>query len=199
MDEIGECPSIREHHPDQWDLFMYLFERHSNYPEKFDGLRDVSIRYNPVFKDQLEAIIIKNNGDEDDVSVLNNCITGKRKDNLTVAMRNSIRPQIVEFRQNNSLVCELCKSTRTIEIDHFEPQFADLKAAFLDQYNGVLPVQFRPNNSHSKVFIEDDIDFENEWNAYHQENATLRVLCRSCNSSRESSSGIKRLHAQIIV
>ena len=67
-----------------------LFKRHSDYPEKFNGLTDIKIRSNPVYKRQLETIMVKNNGDEDDFSVLNICITGKPKDNLTIAMRNSI-------------------------------------------------------------------------------------------------------------
>ena len=183
IDEIGECSSIKQYHPEQWDLFMYLFERHSNYPEKFDGLIDVSIRYNPVFKNQLETIIIKNNGQKDDVSVFNNCITGKPKDKLTIAMRTSIIPQINQFRNKSSLICELCKSIKNIEIDHFEPQFADLKKTFLDNWKDTLPINFKQNKSHSKIFIENDINFKNEWNEYHRKNAKLRVLCKKCNLS----------------
>ena len=191
IDEIGKCSSIKKYHPEQWDLFMYLFERHSDYPEKFDGLIDVSIKYNPEFTNQLETIIVKNNGDEDDVSVLNKCITGKPKDNLTIAMRNSILPQILEFKNNNNLICELCKSIKNIEIDHFEPQFIDLKTTFLDNYNDMLPINFKQNNSHSKIFINNNINFENEWNEYHRKNAKLRVLCKKCNSLREKSTRLK--------
>ncbi len=185
IDEIGECSSIKTHHPDKWDLFMYLFERHSDYPEKFNGLIDIGIRYNPVFTKQLETIIIKNNGDEDDVSVLKNCITGKPKDNLTIAMRNSILPQILYFRKNNSLICEQCECIENIEIDHFEPQFIDLKTTFLENWKGTLPIKFKQNKSHSKIFIDNDIKFKNDWNEYHKQNARLRVLCKKCNSSRK--------------
>ncbi len=191
IDEIGECSSIKKYHSEQWDLFMYLFERHSDYPGKFDELIDVSIRYNPVFTNQLEVIIIKNNGEEDDVSVFKNCITGKPKDNLTIAMRNSILPQILEFRNNNSLICELCKGIKNIEIDHFDPLFVDLKTTFLNNYKDTLPVDFKQNNSHSKVFIDSDIHFENEWNKYHRKNARLRVLCKKCNLSREKGRRLK--------
>ena len=182
---IGLCSSIKKSHPEEWDFFIYLFERHSNYPEKFDGLKDISIRYNPVFKNQLETIIIKDNGDEDDVSVLNKCITGKPKDNLTIAMRNSILPQILEFRNNNSLICELCRSVKNIEVDHFEPQFIELKTAFLNNWNGTPPIYFKQNKCHSKIFINDDISFEKGWNEYHKKNARLRILCKKCNSSRK--------------
>ncbi len=193
IDAIGICSSIKKYHPEEWDLFIYLFKRHSDYPQKFDGLIDISIRYNPVFTNQLETIIIKDNGDEDDVSVLNNCITGKPKDNLTIAMRNSILSQILEFRINNSLICKLCKSIKNIEIDHFEPQFIELKTTFLDNWNGIVPINFEQNKSHSKIFITNDINFENEWNKYHRKNARLRVLCKKCNSSREK---IRHLNIQ---
>ena len=185
IDEIGICSSIKKYHPEEWDLFIYLFERHNNYPEKFDGLIDISIRYNPVYTNQLETIIIKDNGDEDDVSALKKCITGKPMDNLTIAMRNSILPQILEFRNNNSLICEQCKSIKNIEIDHFEPQFIELKTTFLDNWMGKSPIYFKQNKSHSKIFINNDINFENEWNEYHRKNARLRVLCKKCNSSRK--------------
>ena len=127
IDKIGICSSIKQFYPEEWDGFMYLFKRHSDYPEKFNGLTDIKIRYNPVYKTQLETIIVKNNGDEDNVSVLNNCITGKPKDNLTIAMRNYIYPQIEEFKNNSIMECVLCYNTKNIHIDHYEPQFIDLK------------------------------------------------------------------------
>ena len=110
------CSSIKEFYPEEWNEFIYLFKRHYNYPEKFNGLTDIKIRYNPLYKRQLEIIIVKNNGDEDDVSVLNNCITGKPKDNLTIAMRNSIYPQIEEFKHNSSMECLLCCNNKNIHV-----------------------------------------------------------------------------------
>jgi hypothetical protein len=189
MHEIGECTSVIKYHPEKWDLFMYLFERHSDYPEKFNGLIDIQIKYNPIYKKQLETIIIKDNGTKDDVSVLNNCITGKPKDNLTVAMRNAIVSQIYEFKNNASLICELCESIENIHIDHYKPQFVDLKTAFLNDWQSTIPNIFEQNESHSKIFISDDICFETKWFDYHQKNATLRVLCKKCNLSRKKSNG----------
>ena len=69
------CSSIKQFYPEEWMDLCNLFKRHSDYPEKFNGLTDIKIRYNPVYKRQLETIMVKNNGDEADFSVLNICIT----------------------------------------------------------------------------------------------------------------------------
>ena len=182
--EIGECTSIKKHHPDYWDGFMELFARHPAYPEKFDGLVDIKIRFNPVFKKQLEVQIVKNNGEIDDVSVLTNCISGKPKDKLTVAMRNSVYPQILEFKKNNAQVCVLCGSNKKIHIDHYEPQFDELKRNFIAKWKSNIPVDFDQNSSNSKVFQSQDNKFADEWNKFHKQNAVLRVLCSSCNLTR---------------
>ena len=120
VDDIGVCHSLTKEHP-HWDLFMYLFSRHSEYPEKCNGLVDIKIQYNPTFKNQLEVIIIKENGEEDDISVFDNCIRGKPKDNLTIAMRNGILSQILQFKYNSELICniEKCRSTKKIVVDNF--------------------------------------------------------------------------------
>ncbi len=195
VDKIGLCMSIKTFHPELWGFFMALFERHSDYPEKFIGLIDAQIRYNQIYKSQLECIIIKKNGDEDDVSIFNNCITGKPKDNLTIAMRNSIVPQIYQFKNISSLICELCESIKDIHIDHYEPQFVDLKTDFIDNYwKGQIPINFESNESNSKIFTINDINFEKEWFDYHKQNATLRVLCRKCNLSREKSRRCKSVN-----
>ena len=191
IDKIGVCSSIKQFYPEEWDGFMYLFKRHSDYPEKFNGLTDIKIRYNPVYKTQLETIIVKNNGDEDDVSVLNNCITGKPKDNLTIAMRNSIYPQIKEFKNNSIMECVLCCNTKKIHIDHYEPQFIDLKTEFLSIWKGPLPNIFEANDSHSKIFNNIDNEFEKSWFEFHRTNAILRVLCKKCNLSRKKSRRFK--------
>ena len=193
IDRIGTCSSIKQFHPQKWDDFMYLFKRHNDYPEKFNGLTDIEIRYNRRYKKQLETIIIKNNGEEDDVSVLRNCITGKSKDSLTIAMRNSIYPQIEEFKNNSIMECVICYDTQEIHIDHYEPQFIDLKTEFLNNWKGLLPNTFKQNESHSKIFNTIDNKFERSWIEFHRTKAVLRVLCKKCNLSRKKSRRFKPL------
>lgn len=185
--KIGKSNSIKNDAPQYFQLFLDLFKRHTEYPDKFNGLIDIKIQYNPKYINQLEVIIIKDNGDEDDVSVFNNCISGKSKDNLTIAMRNSIIPQILKFKNNNSLICQKCRSNRDPEVDHYQPQFIDLKKDFIKICTEPIPTEFDQNKSHSKIFNTNDATFEKLWVRYHKKNAQLRILCKKCNSSRPKS------------
>lgn len=181
INSIGFCSSIKKYYPEKWDLFIFLFERHPNYPEKFYNLKDVKIDFNPVFKNQLETVIVKEDGEEDNVSIMKSCVTGKPKDNLTVAMRNAILSQILDFKHSNKLVCEICNSTKNIHIDHEKPKFFELRDEFLEKWEGEKPKNFTNNKSNSKIFKKTDIDFEKKWFSFHKQKAKLRVLCQVCN------------------
>ena len=192
VDRIGVCESILDYHPSNYEFFISLFERHSDYPDKFVGMIDIKIQYNPVYKKQLEVIIIKQNGQQDDVSVFKNCITGKPKDNLTIAMRNSIIPQIIKYKKDNLPICVKCGNTENIEVDHHTPQFVDLKDGYIKSVDEkIIPLEFKQNDSHSKIFENKDNKFEKDWCIYHEKNAKLRILCKKCNSTRSKSKRVK--------
>jgi len=73
-----------------------------------------------------------------------------------------------------------------IHIDHHEPQFVELIDNFLQIHNGlVIPTKYDKNQRtyHTK-FKEQDKWIGDEFAKYHLENATLRVLCESCNTKR---------------
>ena len=187
IDNIGVCESVKTNHPQAFSDFCEIFKRHSDYPEKFLGFNDIKIDYNPYFKNDLVVYIIKNNGDVDDVSVLNNCITGKPKNNLKIAMRVSIQKQIDEFRNSQNIyICELCNDNERIEIDHHSEKlpFAKLYIDFMKNNTLPIPTSFNNTISHMKCFIEADHNFEVNWLNYHKENAILRMLCRKCNNSQ---------------
>jgi hypothetical protein len=186
INKIGVCDSVKTKYPSEFFDFCELFKRHSDYPGKFIGFVDIKIDYNPIFINNLEVSIIKEDGSIDDVSVMNNCITGKPKDNLKIAMRVSIQPQIHEYKNNNYIkVCELCGEHDRIEIDHHSEKspFAKLYIDFLDINK--LPTTFNNTKSHMKCFKGLDYNFEKNWMQYHKENAILRTLCRKCNGSQK--------------
>lgn len=188
LDEINVCSSIKTFHPNHYPLFMFLFERHYSYPLKFEGLEDIACRKNPVFKN-LEIIIIKKNkqGEEiiEPVSVMNTCINRRAKDDLTTAMRSSILPQIIEFKNNNILICTKCGSDEKIHIDHYNPQFVELKNDYIEKCKMKPYMKFKKGLSNIKEFKDEDNDFVIGWNKYHSDNSTLRVLCSSCNLKRK--------------
>lgn len=187
INRIGVCDSVKTKYPSEFFDFCEVFKRHSDYPGKFIGFVDIKIDYNPMFINQLEVSIIKENNTIDDVSVLNNCISGKPRDNLKIAMRVSIQPQIKEYKKNNPIkVCELCDKHDIIEIDHHSEKspFAKLCNDFMEINKLPIPTSFDDTESHMKCFKELDSDFENSWVEYHNENAILRMLCRTCNGSQ---------------
>ena len=187
INRIGVCDSVKTTHPGDFLDFCEVFKRHSDYPGKFTGFVDIKIKYNLVFGNQLVVYIIKNNMTVDNVSVLKNCITGKPKDNLKVAMRVSIQPQIEEYKHNNCIkVCEICGDHDRIEIDHHSEisPFAKLYNDFLEINTFPIPASFDDTNSHMKCFKDLDYNFEKNWVQYHKENAILRMLCRRCNESQ---------------
>jgi hypothetical protein len=187
IDRIGVCNSVKTEHPQEFLDFCEVFERHSDYPDKFIGFVDIKIDYNPEFKSQLVVYILKDNGLTEDVSVMNNCITGKRKDNFKIAMRVSIQPQIDEYKKNNYIMaCELCGEHDRIEIDHHSEKspFAKLYIDFMEMNTLPIPTSFNDTKSHMKRFNKLDYKFEEKWIQYHKENAILRMLCRTCNNSQ---------------
>ena len=115
--EIGLCESIKNKYPEYFNFFIELFERHPNYLEKVNGLKDIKIRNNKKFKKQLEVYIEKENGDITDISVLNKCIYGSSGiNNLNKAMRNSIEPQLKNFRKESNYICVLCGEKKDLEV-----------------------------------------------------------------------------------
>jgi len=187
VDRIGLCESITTQYPQEHLDFCELFTRHPEYPNKFLDFVDIFIRYNPVIKTQLVVYIRKANGEIDDVSVLNKCITGKPKDSLKTAMRVSIQPQIDEYKNANYIRrCELCGVSDRIEIDHHSEKmpFAKLYVDFMEMNKLPIPTSFNNTKGHIKCFNELDHTFEETWKQYHKENAILRMLCRKCNRSQ---------------
>jgi hypothetical protein len=187
IDTIKLCDSVKTKYPLPFLDFCQVFKRHSDYPDKFIGFVDIKIGYNPEYKNQLVVYIIKANGEIDDVSVLNNCITGKPKDNLKIAMRVSIQPQINEYRNSNYIKkCVLCGEHDRIEIDHHSETtpFAKLYIDFMEINTLPIPTSFDDTASYMKCFKSSDREFEESWIQYHKENAILRMLCSQCNNSQ---------------
>jgi hypothetical protein len=187
INQIGVCDSVKTKHLEKYLDFCEVFKRHPKYPDKFFNLVDVKIDYNPVYKTQLVVYIIKDNGEIDDVSVLNTCIIGKNKNNLLVAMRVAIQPQIDEYRLKNRIdLCEKCGSTDRIEIDHHNEKktFQMLYCDFMSINDLNIPNTFDNTEGHLKCFKKTDKLFEEKWIAYHRDNAILRMLCRKCNEYR---------------
>jgi len=189
IERIGICNNIKEEYETEYNYFIeFLFPRHYEYPEKFENIENIGIQYNPYFRNQKELIIIKTNGEIDNVSALNYCVTGKKGNDIISAMRDSITNQILYYRNSRKkLRCKLCESNEKIEVDHYEPQFIELSKNFLKDYKGELPTKFEDNKFNGCKFKVEDNNFELEWNKYHKDSARLRLLCKKCNNTRKKT------------
>lgn len=185
---IGICDDIKNIHPNYYNyLTTFLFPRHIAYPEKFINMKNVGIRKNRLSKD-LEVYIIKCDDSIDNVSVMRKCVTGKKSNDLSIAMRNSIYSQIKEFKDNlTELKCINCGSIKNIHIDHYNPQFIDLQKDFISYSKLDIPNHFDDNDWNGKIFRYVDNNFENEWKIYHKANANLQPLCEKCNLTKKKS------------
>lgn len=94
---------------------------------------------------------------------------------LTLAMRQAIRPQVVEYR-NNHRSCSRCYSFVNIEVDHVKP-FKELMQRFLSTHPAPAAYHY---TSSGWVFRAENNDFERSWAEFHRAHAKLRLLCKEC-------------------
>lgn len=183
ISSIGVTSSLKQTGEENYKFFVELFKRHPKYPEKIDGMCDVSITYNKIGKG-LCLNIIKQDGTIDDIS-WKMCVSEKEKDNFKSALRVAIHDQISLFRENNENKCALCFTTKNVEyhVDH-EIHFEELVHNFLKTCKLNKPTQFQNAEDNRKKFKTEDKDYEDEWNIYHKQHAKLRILCKSCNLKR---------------
>ena len=158
-----------------------LLQNHPNCDEK----KGVGIDYfyiipNPITGTSLQTMIYRLDGSSIDFS-WKNCTQFRSKTpqiKLLEAMRTSIIPDIIFFRQNNSKICSICqKKDGKFHVDHDSPSFKGLSTSFLQ--NKTIPTTF--TGDILTRFKDEDILFEKEWIDYHTTNCNLQILCENCN------------------
>jgi hypothetical protein len=111
---------------------------------------------------------------------LRSAISGKdvsRWTKLTQALRGAIRPQMQKFRGAGSGKCELCDFNGFCEVDHLK-SFKSLMREYLD-LRGFYPENYEYAHS-GWCFKPEDWEFEANWQQFHQERCSLRLLCHEC-------------------
>ena len=193
--QVGLCRSVKKSHPDIYKFFVSLFQRHPERERKGVALiDDISIRRYPISNFTPLPIsdhwffIIKNNGEEESIS-WEICITGEKcpvERRLTTAMRYEIDDDIGYFKfKNCEKPCELCGSSLNLTCDHII-KFKKLKDDFLILNSNRIPTEFSKNDLSQDIFREEDRGFAEDWWWYHHRNATLRILCKSCNQKLDN-------------
>lgn len=114
------------------------------------------------------------------------CCNSKGKtinQSLISAMRNSIAYQSIEFRDLAIMKCRYCGDEGCdMHIDHETIPFKTISKNFLELHSDGVPSSFdKCEKTNLTMFKKTDIDFANDWNAYHKKLANLQVLCKTCN------------------
>lgn len=191
---IGECDSVKKFHLQEYLFFKEVLKYHPT--NKAEGMVDLKffkdMFHNPAIK------FVRADGTEDTISWVLSSRNMKRgkiivkdtsREDLIKALRNSIYYQIKEYKTtfDNKFECELCKakgtSSRDFHVDHIL-EFKHIKDAFLSRFDPrTHPSTFRWDER-GPTFYECDKELEESWKTYHAENASVRILCKTCNLAR---------------
>lgn len=183
---IGENGSVKA-----TVYYQFLYEFCSRHPDKNKMGGVIDIRIVSEY-DHYRLFLVKANNVVEDISI-KKCITGRDNspnENFNLALRLSILPQIIAFKQTADLSrCVLCKRAfreagNVIHIDHFKPQFHTIVSQFKEKFNPILPVEYLRGQNGYLGFVGEDKMTEKEFVLYHATVATFRVLCKECNCGR---------------
>lgn len=95
------------------------------------------------------------------------------------AMRTAVQPQAYAYANSvETLICSLCGSEDNPSVDHVGNAFHDISSQFLEEHG--MPELVNANDGIGWVFK--DKHLEDRWIEHHKQNASFRILCRSCNS-----------------
>jgi len=188
--EIGLCDDIKNKRPAHYNTLNEVLKRHPNYHAKTENMRNLKTYKDALNSNALKIMIVNTDDSENDIS-WRIAISGKAKENksdLICAMRTSVLDQIKLFKKNNKKKCVLCFATDNLHVDHIL-HFDELVFNFINLMNTkniITPKVFDDmnDNTHRKCFFDTDNKFKNEWIDYHLKNATLRILCQTCNLTR---------------
>jgi hypothetical protein len=188
--DIGICNDIKNIYPSHYNTLIEILKRHPDFTSKTQNMFNLKIVKDAWNTSGLKILIINNDISETDIS-WKCAITGKHKSDknkLMSAMRSSVDDQIFEFRKTSSDKCVLCLNTDKLHVDHII-RFDEIVFNFINiikDKNIGIPNTFgeTDDNTHRRCFLKIDDHFKNKWIKYHYENASLQMLCQTCNLTR---------------
>jgi hypothetical protein len=125
--------------------------------------------------------------DKNGMLIYNEDKTDRRKSKKIImsVLRNLINHDTRKFRESrDEQICEECLSYNNIHVDHYLISFMEILNNFLENNNvSFFEIDSLANVHTFKKTIEYKTkNIEKDWIDYHNEKATYRLLCRSCNS-----------------
>lgn len=168
---------------------------HPNADEKIgSGVQHIEVGLSPQ-KTHNCFYVVRTDGSKEHFSY-KHCLSECSQERLiekrrTSAYREAVADQIMEFRRSKqpNSYCESCGSNQNLQVDHFIP-FENLVADF-EKGKTDIPDEFENADriACNKRFRTSDRAYQEAWQQYHKEHASLRLLCRQCNLTRQRKEG----------
>jgi len=186
---LGVTPDVEAADPDAYDFIWSLLQRHPRAEQKLADVKRVEVG-EPVSSKPSKRVygvwLNYENGERDDVSLLNKCISGGEgtiASKLRDAFREAVKPQVLQFRRASKakecVACGDAAAYENLDVDH-KVQFIDLMTSFMDGRTDVPSTFDSVDGIIHRKFKACDADFETAWIAYHAEHARLQMVCK-CN------------------
>jgi hypothetical protein len=181
IETIGQCKSLRSEHPNEYVFFYELFQKHPHAERKrVSEITDICIQKS---WGEFRLGYILRDGTKDTIS-WNKCLSGKQDSPdmlLSRALRTAIMYQMKIYRRSQINCCVLCSSDTQITVDHYPVKFRHIRDEFLQTH--APPTIFTKNYRSQDCFREEDAEFEREWQEFHEQKASYRILCSTCNAT----------------
>lgn len=171
---------------DDADIIAFV----SNHPFGFDSNNcHVEILPNPSYPEFKNFVIVDNKTGNHTHLSLYSCITGKRKSaksELVNVLRELIKNQIMDFRQNSSLpdVCPICQNPFIdVHVDHIYPFSAIVDDWILSKGIDIDEIEYEQVDGKRTLKNKQLIS---DWCSYHAQKAKLQYLCSNCNITKSN-------------
>ena len=179
---IGTITNDNKH----FKFFNELIKRHSEYELKRGmGIKSFIITQNVMNKKAFELNIVRIDNSTVDISYIH-CCNLINNNELIMAMRYSVRKQILKFRNKSNLICSICENNNCeFHIDHKKP-FSILVLDFLKNKSNIPNTFIDCEKTNNPKFKDEDYEFKKEWKKFHRKNSDLQVLCSKCNLQKSN-------------
>lgn len=194
LTELGITNSVKNQNDEYFNFLILLCKRHPQHVNKLNKFVDFQIYQDALNKRGFALTIVNNDNTYTEIS-WRICVTGRGKTSKSLfnsALRHCISYQIKEFRDASDLsYCRECNCSlydKIPHIDHNEIQFIKLVEDFmeLNKETIIIPIEYNKKDiTFETLFKEDDEWIGKLFESYHLQNATLRVLCETCNLTRK--------------
>jgi len=192
LTELGIIESVKLKSEEHFNFLILLCQRHPCHNEKLNKMVDFKIKKDTLNDRGFALEIINSDNTQTDIS-WRICVTGKKKSpkhSFNEALRQSVKQQTDKFKQDSDLEycsgCNCSLNNKRIHTDHHEIQFKKLVEDFLEKYKEIkIPTEYDKNSMNQHIFNNKDVQIGKLFEHYHLQHATLRILCETCNLTRE--------------